>query len=242
MSDDKLHKADLIKHFKDIPAFKVSDIDQFYKRFTPDLKRGTLDWRIYELVKQGIITRIGRGIYTLGKERKYEPDLSLALKQLFGKLKNEFPYTNICVWTTRWLVGWMIHMPSTFFTIIETERDSEESLFFYLRDTRKNVFLNPSLGTLYKYAEPDKDVILVKTLVSQAPVREKENTIIPELEKILVDLVADEGYADIFQGRDLLEIYSNAQSQFSINESRLLRYAKRRTREEQVLKLIKETK
>lgn len=242
MQGNKLYQKQLRAYFKGNDSFEVSDISEFYEQFEPDLKRGTLDWRIHELVKEEIIYRISRGTYTLSEVQKYVPSISLSLKQLFGKLKKEFPYTNICIWSTKWLSQWMLHIPNTYLTVVESEKDTESSVFHFLREIRNNVFLQPSSGILENYANFEKDIIIVKTLITQAPIREKEKTVIPEIEKILVDIAVDSELFEAYQGRDLEMIYQNVQDQYTINQSRLLRYAGRRNKTEEIKTLLNQPK
>lgn len=242
MTKDRLLRHELKNYFKDNETFKVSDIDVFYKQYEPNLKRGTLDWRIYELVQEGVIQRIGRGTYTMEKVNKFTPEISISIKQLFGKLRKEFPYTEMCIWTTKWLTPWMLHLPSTSFTIVESESGTEENVFYYLQEIRKNVFLMSSNNVLEKYADINKEIIIVKTLVSQSPISKRGTTVIPDLEKILVDIAIDKELYKAFQGRDLREIYTTVQQRYAINQNKLLRYAQRRTKKELIENLLEETK
>ncbi len=41
------------------------DANGFYKIFEPNIRKTTIDWRIYTLVQNSVISRIGRGKYTL---------------------------------------------------------------------------------------------------------------------------------------------------------------------------------
>ncbi|MBL7793258.1 MAG: hypothetical protein JNK77_13090, partial [Saprospiraceae bacterium] len=81
------------------------------------------------------------------------------------------------------------------------------------------------------------EAIIVKPLVSEAPLMREGKITTAAPEKILVDIVAE---PDIFVGQqgELEHIFENMFSQILIHQNRLLRYARRRKREEEVLKLI----
>ena len=81
---------------------------------------------VYELVDKGIIQRIGRGKYKLGKQKEFTPVISNENKSLYSTLKEEFPFLDISIWTTQWVAQWMLHIPGTYQTIIEVEKGSEE--------------------------------------------------------------------------------------------------------------------
>jgi hypothetical protein len=58
------------------------------------------------------------------------------------------------------------------------------------------------------------------------------------LEKILVDAAGDKEMA-FAQGSELYTIYENVFSSHTVNKARMLRYASRRNRKEQILKILK---
>ena len=122
----------------------------------------------------------------------------------------------------------MLHIPSTHKTIIEVEKGTEDSVFYFLSDIRKNVFLNPSRDILDKYAQENTNQIIIKNLVTDAPLQKINNLRIPTLEKIIVDLILDVETLSEYQGRDLESIIENAYQFHSIQENKLLRYASRR--------------
>ena len=133
----------------------------------------------------------------------------------------------------------MLHIPSTNKTIIEVEKGTEDSVFYFLSDIRKNVFLNPSRDILDKYAQEDKNQIIIKNLVTDAPLQKNNNVKTPKLEKIIVDLILDVETFSEYQGRDLESIIENAYQSYSIQEDRLLRYASRRRKRDFVEQFIK---
>lgn len=133
----------------------------------------------------------------------------------------------------------MLHIPSTHKTIIEVEKGTEDSVFYFLSDIRKNVFLNPSRDILDKYAQENTNQIIIKNLVTDAPLQKINNLRIPTLEKIIVDLILDVETLSEYQGRDLESIIENAYQFHSIQENKLLRYASRRRKREFIAQFIK---
>lgn len=133
----------------------------------------------------------------------------------------------------------MLHIPRNHEVIIETEKGTEESVFYYLSEIRKNVFLNPSIDILDMYANEDKDKIIIRNLITDAPLQRTNNVQIPSIEKIIVDLILDTELYSNYQGRDLESIIENVYNLYSIKEDRLLRYAKRRRKRDYVESVIK---
>ena len=81
------------------------------------------------------------------------------------------------------------------------------------------------------------EAIIVKSLVTEAPLMREGGITTAAPEKILVDILAE---PDIFVGQqgERERLFENMLSQVRIHQNRLLRYARRRKREEQVWKLI----
>ncbi|MBR6864123.1 MAG: nucleotidyltransferase family protein [Bacteroidales bacterium] len=77
------------------------------------------------------------------------------------------------------------------------------------------------------------DFILVKPLISESPVFENDGVFIPHLEKRLVDYEADKEYATL-TGQDIQREFQRAFELYPINTSRLLRYAGRKGKKEEI--------
>jgi len=122
----------------------------------------------------------------------------------------------------------MLHIPNNYETIIEVEKGSEENVFYFLSDIQENVFLNPSKDILDKYANRNESIVIIKNLITDAPLQDVEQVKIPSIEKILVDLIVDIRLFTGYQGRDLDSIIENAFQYNTINKDTLLRYAERR--------------
>ena len=190
------------------------------------------------MVDKGIIQRVGRGKYRLGEQKEFEPYISKENANLFFELKEEYPFLDICIWSTQWLGQWMLHVPGTYETIIEVEKDSEENVFYFVSESRSNVFINPKQDILNKYAKSGEPIIIIKNLVTGSPLQIIDDIQIPTIEKIIVDLIADSELYSAYQGRDLYSILENAFEYNTINEDKLLRYAKRRKKSDAVENLI----
>jgi len=238
INTDKLHIKAFQNCFSNVTTISVNDIVDFYKEYDMEVKKTTVNWRIVTLVNTGIIQRVGRGKYRLGKQKEFTPLISKNIEELYSKLKEEYPFLDISIWSTQWITQWMLHIPSSYETIIEVEKGSEENVFYFLSDIRDNVFLNPSKDILNKYANTSEPIIIVKNLVTGSPLLMVEKVQIPSLEKILVDLMVDDELYSAYQGRDLNSILENAFEYNTINKDKLLRYAKRRTKETLVEQLI----
>jgi hypothetical protein len=148
----------------------------------------------------------------------------------------------MAIWSTKWIAQWMLHLPGSFETIIEVEKGSEQNVFYFLSEKRDNVFINPSKDIIEKYAKTTKPVIIIKNLITDAPLKKINKIQIPTLEKIIVDLIIDVELYSAFQGRDLEAILESAFEYTTINEDRLFRYATRRKKTNEVKEVVQKIK
>jgi hypothetical protein len=203
----------------------------------PGVEAETLSWRIYDLKERGVLESPGRGMFRLASRADFSPVFSNLSKRIAAMLARELPLINACVWETRWLNAWMELQPAYNWTLVEVEKDALEAVFNHLTGLSKKVFLHPNRSIMELYVLSLNEAVIVKPLVTEAPLMREGKTTTASPEKILVDIVAE---PDIFVGQqgELEHIFENMFSQILIHQNRLLRYARRRKREEQVMKLI----
>lgn len=227
------------QHFKSKSVFETQDIVAFYEQTDKDVKLTTVNWRVHTLVQLGVLQRIGRGKFTLGKGRNYIPEISSATKSIFKKLKAEFPYANLCVWNTSVLNEFMQHQPNRFFVLVETDKETTNSVFYFLREIKKSVFVEPTADILEKYIVNEKEIFIVKPLVSEAPTQNVNNVETITIEKMLVDIFSDDVVFSAQQGAEMRTIFKNAFDKYTINQSKMLRYADRRRKKEELNHFVK---
>lgn len=191
------------------------------------------------MVQNGILQRIGRGKFTIGEEKKYIPEISQAIKNVFKKLKTEFPYTNICVWNTSVLNEFMQHQPNHFFTLVETDKETTNSVFYFLREIKKSVFIEPTNDILEKYIVNEKETFIIKSIISEAPTQNINGIETVTIEKMLVDIFCDDVIFSAQQGGEMRSVFKNAFEKYTINQSKMLRYADRRRKKEELSQFIK---
>lgn len=131
----------------------------------------------------------------------------------------------------------MRHQPFKYYTVVEVEKDASEPVFGFLNETTNNVFLNPPEEIFTRYIENLDGVIIVKSLISEAPLAESQKIVIPALEKLLVDMLTDRNLFSA-QQNETEYILKTAIEKYAINEKKMKRYALRRNRENEVKELI----
>lgn len=215
------------------------ELYEFYRLFEPDLNQATFGWRIHNLKEKNILQSVKRSVYILVEKKKFQPVVTPKLKALGVKITKQFPTAKNCVWSTKWLNEWTIHQSGRFLTVVEVESSATESVFYFLKDANyRNVFLNPTEDIIEKYIYEQVETIIVKTLLTKAPIRRRKYLSVPTLEKILVDLFIDKNLYAPFQGGELINIFNAVYKNYGINITKLLGYAKRRGKDEAMLEFI----
>lgn len=215
--------------FKGKPIFDFEELFDLLKTLNPEKAAKTISWQMSQLKSKGLISHSGRGFYSLNKKMDFSPEILLHHKRIFNKIKKEFPLIEFCIWDSRWFNEFMIHQLFRYYLVIETEKESTDAVFNFLTDLKQQVFLNPNGEIFKRYINNCQNAIIVKSLPTESPLLVINNFKIPSLEKLLVDCLAEK---DLFaaQQDELDNIYQTAFQKYSINISKLKRYARRRNK------------
>ena len=118
--------------------------------------------------------------------------------------------------------------------IVEVPKSMCEQVRIVLKQKFEDVAL---MRNAYLMIDDLHDFILVKPLVSEAPLCDEDGIMVPALEKMLVDYGADKEYASLTE-EEIQKEYQRAFELYSVNKSRLLRYAGRKGEKEETLKRV----
>ncbi len=235
----KILENRLIDEFKERESFSKDDLYSFFRYFEPDLKEGTLGWRIYDLKKKEIIRSVRRGWYAISYRPKFKPDVSSELLRINKVITKHFQDIKYCIWETAWLNEFLQHQTTKIIIIVEIEKGFEKDLYFHIKDNfRHELYLDPKNKEIDLYITESRKPLVIKKMVTRSPItnrtvnRRKVST--PQLEKILVDLFSDEKLFYFYHGSEMNYIFENALKRYAINYTRLFSYAKRRGREEEL--------
>lgn len=193
------------------------------------------------MLKNGELIKESWGTYIIPTQRKrlFIPVPSKEIRDINHLLKEEFPYTNICAWDPQIIVPFMQNIPHLNMLIVEIERIAMEPAFNLLQEkvSERRVIFNPSSEDYARYVSGFPSII-VKPLISQAPLIDFGGINMPRLEKVMVDIIGDIEF-DFARERELYIIIENLLSSFDVNYKALYRYADRRSRRSQVDSLLK---
>lgn len=205
-----------------------------------NISEGSLVVLLNRMLAEKKIIRVSYGKYKLNEDLKYEffyepSELMLSLNR---HIKENFPFIDYCIWQPSIFVSMMLHIPAVRTTLVDVEREAMESVFMSLQNIESAipVFFKPNQEDADRYIT-NRDMIIVRPLVKEAPIDIIDGCPVPTLEKMLVDAVSDKELQHL-QGNELYTIYSNAFSGYEIKTPRLLRYAARRNRKQKVEQII----
>jgi len=221
--------------YENQPSVRKTDLKRFYQQRHPDLTEQSFRRFLYSLEKQKAISSIGAGVYVLQNtspsygKGKFTPTLSTEIRAVNALVQKSFPYIDYLVWDTRMLHEFMTHQPGQSQIILETEKEACESVFNRLKEQFfGKIFLDPDRITFERYIFNNPESIILSRLITQFPKIISNGVPTPKLEKILVDIFADEDRFFVFQGQEMVSIYESAFNAYWINERTLFRYAGRR--------------
>lgn len=222
----------LHKHFKGNETITRKELYNFYSRLKPGLKETTFRWIIFNLKEQQIISSISRGLFSLSFKPVFKPMPDKLEKKIFSTIEKQFPGLKCCIWSTKIVSEFMLHIPAKHITIVQMEKEALEPVFDFLKNQKSgDIFIQPEEKEIERYIyESDKAIVLLP-LVSKSPLQMADKIQTVTLEKLIVDLYSDNKIFAAFQGRELVHIVNNAYGRYAIDFTKLFHYAKRRRKD-----------
>lgn len=179
------------------------------------------------LAKDKELVRVAQGEYALPDKQSFSYTPSEEAKKIYDGLKSELPFTDFCIYDGSILSPIQHHLSINNAIYVETNRDAVESVFARLKEQYKDVYRQPDFTFMYEYVDLRNQCVIVKTLVTEAPLMTVDGVRVPTLEKMLVDIQKDADF-DYVRGAESQYMYQMAFDLYTINTQRLLRYARRR--------------
>lgn len=237
--------ADILEYAKRTQTFTckqmLSDFTKDGKLFSPN----TVASSLRRLVSNKLLQKTGRGLFSMPISSKmvFSAFYDEEMTRIEEFIKKQFPFIRFCVWNCHDVKRFSHYIANMDIIFVDVERECEESVFGKLLEqfTDRQVYLKPDQDfySHYIYGNP---TIVVRTLISEAPlIQLSDKSTRVSLEKVLVDSAIDDDFIS-FQGYESLRLFRNAFDACLINEPKLLRYARRRSKGKEIQELITEVK
>ena len=201
------------------------------------ISKSSLKWYLFKLVNENALVRTGRGMYAKVMKQTFVPKPIEEVREVYDLLQANFPFAKFCVYQGDIITPLQHHLSTNRIIYVETDRDSAETVFNFLKDGNRDVYLRPDKKMIYRYVDMNNRVFFVKNLVSEAPLQKVSNVLMPTLEKLLVDILRDTDFFYL-QGSESERIIENAFNLYTVNQSRLFRYAGRRKVKEELSSIL----
>lgn len=226
------------QQFSNKTEVRTAEMSACIKAIFPNLTSNTVAWRINQLKKEALIFQKGRGVYTFEYKPEFKIELSLKAKRLYNRI-TPLCKGDVSVWNTlllNQLSGVEIDKSWNF---ISVPKEELSSLFDSMLDFSRNVYMHYDKETFVRYGQKQDDVIILTPLVSETPLVTNNGYMTPSIEGILVSAWIQ---YDAFLkplGYDIRAVFEGAFDKYNINQSKLLRYAARRDKREEINNFIK---
>lgn len=223
-----------LNFFRDKACFTKTDMLEYYSNKGIVLTDEAFRSKLHRWRKKNIIQDVAKGKYVINDKSFFVPTPDKFIKKIHKLFVPRFDDVDYCIWSTAWLANFMHHIPFSFFYVIETDKDVCESAFYHLKDNGINIYLEPDAKQIENYVLPEDDSLIIRPIITRAPVKKEHNISFATIEKILVDIFCDQDKFYLYSGREQDWIFENILNSYNINFSTLFAYAERRKRNKEL--------
>ena len=233
-------KSEILKNF-DGQCCSIDDIVRFVECFDESKSRKTIIWNVNDLVKQGKVIRIGRGLYEFKTKPKLQPSMGESAQSVCSLLSENFKYLDVTITDSDVLGQFMNLQPFVTVVVVEIRKSANKAVLSALRNSGVDAYAKRDFSQLEQYISSSQPVVIRPELSANPSLPKASNIRIANIEKILVDLVCDEDIYGQYQGEELYNIYQNATSDYVVNYSQIMKYAAARKKKAEVLEILQNT-
>lgn len=227
-------RAAIMTYAENRESFRFADLLSYLNSII-HISKVNLSWYLREMVRDNILFKLGRGIYTSRRNvsTTYTPRLRERAIKIGKLIAVAFPFLEISVFDGQIISDFQHHISSNNLIYVEVEREAMESVFHWLKGEGYRVFLNPNKDFVYENIDISKTAVIVKPLISESPLTNIRGISTPKIEKILVDILCNDDL-DYLHGSEWHYILDHIMNTYSVNRSTLLRYASRRNAKDKI--------
>lgn len=220
-------------------------LQELYAENYPKHKESDFFWQVQDLKSQNILKQTLENEYQI--KYLFTPAIDADLWAVHTFLAQNFDLSRACFWSSAWYNQFSLHQTIQNFCIIEVEKEAGESVFYALKKAGLGeVFWLQTKEDeeilLEKYIFEAEKPIIVRKTISKAPIQKitvgKTTFPTTTLEKMLVDLYADEALLGAYKGAEQTRIFENALQNYAIDFKKIFAYSQRRGKEQDLKKYL----
>ena len=227
----------------DLAKRKSFSFDDFYaasKNNGYSLGEAAMRKKLQELQKSGVVVRIGRNAYCIPTHplRYYQYSYSELARNVAAIMMETYPAVGFTVFEIVQLNEFVNHQLAHDVLFLSVEEGLLDFVFGTLKERFPGkVMLDPTPELYHQYWY--EDMIVIDKLVTEAP-KSREVPWHTRLEKLLVDLLSNPILTGSISESEIPAVFEDAFTKYVIDESSLLRYAKRRGADKRLRTMIRE--
>ena len=220
-------------------TYTYQDLVSLLRSANPKLADNSYRWTVGSMLKNNIVKKTGYNEYRInsGIDRaEYQPCYSDQAREIITKLETKFPQLQFTVFETVLLNDFLNHMIARNTLFIQVEKDLSAIVFRFLQEKKyRELMYKPSVKDLSLYWV--QDCIIVTDLISEAPLNTQDQHSIT-IEQLLVDMYCDKLISSTYNLFEYPEVLRRAVEEYKVDKKRMLRYARRRNREDTIKTIL----
>jgi len=224
----------LFKAFKGRGNLTFRELAEEMRLRDNSLSETAIRKRISRLLGTGKIVSVSKGVYALSQKAPFHLVADDFIKKLNGIFRPAYPEIKYCTWSSAFFYDFMVHQPARYFYVFETEADMVETAFSLFKDYNLKAWLQPDAEVIQLYVLDQENPLIVKSLVSRAPLLKTGKEHLPSLEKMLVDVKADRDLFNFISGAEIDNIWKQSLKKHGLSWPKLLAYAGRRGKRDEI--------
>lgn len=207
------------------------EITDIFRQQNPEISDTDLKWKLFHYCKENGLQSIGAQQYAKVSSI-YDYELGVVAEEISNTLREQYPEIKLVVWESRILNEWLNLLIAKNTIFIETPKDFLETLYVAITEFDENmmVLVNPKTEEYFRYQR--NNLIVLRTMVDRAPISNNNHLTI---EKLFVDLLCDKLLTELFDAYTVRELIREASNYYAVNEKKMLAYARRRGRYNEIL-------
>jgi len=221
--------------------YSHQELIRLLKSDYPQMRNSSYHWAVCGMLKSGNLTKVARNVYVVQSEREkptYHPAYSDLAAKLTAQISDKYPSVSFTVFETALMNDFLNHLVAQNTVFIQVEKDVSVFVFRFLQELGyEHLLYKPKKADYALYWE--KDCIVVTDMISEAPLSASEPHEIC-LEKTLVDMYCDKLISSAYSKSEYPEVLKQAMETYHIEPTKMMRYARRRGREDEMKKILEE--
>lgn len=207
----------------------------------PEMSRNSAQWMIRDYCDAGELIHEGYNSYVVAGEAqrmKYKPRYSDHAEEIMTRVEEAYPLIKFTVFETLLMNDFLRHLIMQNTIFIQCEKDASAFVFRSLQEAGyKDLMYKPSEKEYEYYWS--RNCVVVTDLISEAPTDHNDPHAVT-IEKMMVDMYCDKNINWTYSQAEYPDVIKNVMEMYSVDLTKLYRYARRRNREKEIRAIIEE--